>query len=148
MEEDSMARSAKPQSDQSLGELVAQAAKDISQLIHYEIDLAKSELKFDVRRLVIAALLGGFCALAGCLVVIMLCFGYAYLLHSAGAPGGLGGAFGFTALTIAGCAALVRPSRTTSACCAAAAVPGRPPTPSPPLPPPPSPPLRRPNFPG
>jgi uncharacterized membrane protein YqjE len=106
MEEDSMARSAKPQSDQSLGELVAQAAKDISQLIHYEIDLAKSELKFDVRRLVIAALLGGFCALAGCLVVIMLCFGYAYLLHSAGAPGGLGGAFGFTALTIAVLAAL------------------------------------------
>jgi multisubunit Na+/H+ antiporter MnhB subunit len=96
-----MARSTKPQSDQSLGELVAQAAKDISQLIHHEIDLAKSELKFDVRRLAVAAGLAAFCGLAGCLVVIMLCFGYAYLLHWAGAPGGLGGAFGFTALTIA-----------------------------------------------
>jgi uncharacterized membrane protein YqjE len=100
MEEDSMAGSATPQSEQSLGNLVAQAAKDISQLIHYEIELAKSELKVDVRRLAIAAGLAGFCALAGCLIVIMLCFGYAYLLHWAGAPGGLGGAFGFVALTI------------------------------------------------
>ena len=101
-----MARSATPQSEASLGELVAQAAKDISQLIHYEIDLAKSELKVDVRRLAIAAGLAGFCGLAGCLVIIMLCFGYAYLLHWAGAPGGLGGAFGFTALTVALLAAI------------------------------------------
>jgi hypothetical protein len=100
MEEDSMAGSATPQSEQSLGNLVAQAAKDLSQLVHYEIELAKSELKVDVRRLAIAAGLAGFCALAGCLIVIMLCFGYAYLLHWAGAPGGMGGAFGFVALTV------------------------------------------------
>jgi hypothetical protein len=100
MEEDSMAGSATPQSEQSLGSLVAQAAKDLSQLVHYEIELAKSELKVDVRRLAIAAGLAGFCALAGCLIVIMLCFGYAYLLHWAGAPGGMGGAFGFVALTV------------------------------------------------
>jgi len=96
-----MARSGMPQSDQSLGDLVAQAAKDISQLIRYEIDLAKSELRIDVRRLALAAGLGAFCGLAGCLIVIMLCFAYAYLLHWAGAPGGMGGAFGFTALTVA-----------------------------------------------
>jgi uncharacterized membrane protein YqjE len=101
MEEDSMAGSATPQSEQSLGNLVAQAAKDISQLVHYEIELAKSELKVDVRRIAIAAGLGAFCALAGCLIVIMLCFGYAYLLHWAGVPGGMGGAFGFVAITVA-----------------------------------------------
>jgi Putative Actinobacterial Holin-X, holin superfamily III len=31
----------------------------------------------------------------------MLCFGYAYLLHWAGVPGGMGGAFGFVAITVA-----------------------------------------------
>jgi uncharacterized membrane protein YqjE len=95
-----MARSGTPQSDQSLGDLVAQAAKDLSQLIHYEIDLAKSELRVDVKRLALAAGLAGFCALAGCLIVILLCVAYAYFLHWAGAWGGMGGAFGFTALTI------------------------------------------------
>ena len=34
---------------QSLGDLVALAAKDMSQLVRYEIDLAKSELKGDVK---------------------------------------------------------------------------------------------------
>jgi hypothetical protein len=106
MEEDLMARSGTPQTEASLGDLVAQAAKDISQLIHYEIDLAKSELKVDVRRLAVAAGLAGFIGLAGCLIVIMLCFGYAYLLYWAGVWGGLGGAYGFTALTIAFLAAL------------------------------------------
>jgi Putative Actinobacterial Holin-X, holin superfamily III len=107
MEEDSMAGSATPQSEQSLGNLVAQAAKDMSQLIHYEIELAKSELKVDVRRIAIAAALGAFCALAGCLIVIMLCFGWAYLLHWMGAPGGMGGAFAFVALTVLVVAAIV-----------------------------------------
>ena len=52
-----MARSVKPEpvgGDQSLGDLVALAAKDVSQLIRYEIDLAKTELKADAQRVGIA----------------------------------------------------------------------------------------------
>ena len=47
---------------QSLGDLVALAAKDVSQLIRYEIDLAKSELMDDVQRVGLA---GGLSATAG-----------------------------------------------------------------------------------
>ena len=52
-----MVRSETPEpagDDQSLGDLVALAAKDVSQLIRYEIDLAKSELKGDVQRIGLA----------------------------------------------------------------------------------------------
>jgi hypothetical protein len=55
---DSMVHSDTPEpagADQSLGDLVALAAKDVSQLIRYEIDLAKSELKVDAQRVGIAA---------------------------------------------------------------------------------------------
>jgi hypothetical protein len=84
---------------QSLGELVALALKDVSQLIHYEISLAKSELRVDFKRVGFAgALIGG-----GMVIVfpgvILLCFAYAYFLHWAGAWGGLAGAFGFAGLT-------------------------------------------------
>ena len=50
-----MVRSGRPDStdgQQSLGELVALAAKDISSLVRYEITLAKSEMKMDLRRTV------------------------------------------------------------------------------------------------
>jgi hypothetical protein len=84
---------------QSLGDLVALALKDVSKLIRYEISLAKSELRVDVKRVGLAAgLIGG-----GLVIVfpgiILLCFAYAYFLHWAGAWGGLAGAFGFAGLT-------------------------------------------------
>jgi hypothetical protein len=101
-----MVRSGAPDAQQSLGELVAQATRDISQLIRHEIDLAKSEFRVDIKRIGVAAGLIAFCAMAGCLIVILLCFGYAYLLYWAGVPGGLGGGFAFAALTIALLAAL------------------------------------------
>ncbi len=63
--------------DQSLGELVALAAKDMSQLIRYEIELAKSELGADVRRIALAVVLVAGAAFAGCLVLVLLCFAYA-----------------------------------------------------------------------
>src|SRR5215475_4154201 len=44
---------------QSLGDLVALAAKDVSQLVRYEIDLAKTELMADVRRVGLAGALRG-----------------------------------------------------------------------------------------
>jgi hypothetical protein len=96
-----MVRSATPETNHSLGDLVAQATRDISQLVRYEIDLAKSELKKDGKRILFAALFGGFCALAGCLIVILLCFAFAYMLHWAGAPGGMAGAFALTAAAVA-----------------------------------------------
>ena len=75
-----MVRSETPESaggDQSLGDLVALAAKDVSQLVRYEIDLAKTELRDDVRRVVMAAVLIGGAAFAGCLILVILCFALA-----------------------------------------------------------------------
>src|SRR6204780_210948 len=51
MERDSMVRSDTPEpadGNQTLGDLVNAAAKDVSQLIRYEIDLAKTELGGDL----------------------------------------------------------------------------------------------------
>ena len=85
---------------QSLGDLVALAAKVVSQLIRYEISLAKSELRMDARRVGIVGALSGFSAVALSLMLVMLCFAYAYGLYAAGAPGGLWGAFLWVFLTL------------------------------------------------
>ena len=82
-----MVRSVTPEpagEEQSLGDLVALAAKDASQLIRYEIDLAKSELKGDAQRVGIAAGGVGLAAFLGCLVLVMLSFALAYGLIAAG----------------------------------------------------------------
>ena len=82
-----MVRSETPEpagADQSLGDLVALAAKDMSQLIRFEIDLAKTELKGDAQRVGIAAAGMGLAAFGGCLVLVMLCFALAYGLITLG----------------------------------------------------------------
>ena len=82
-----MVRSERPGpagSDQSLGDLVALAAKDVSQLVRYEIELAKTELRADLQRIGLAGALGGFSFYFGCLVLLLLCFAYAYGLIAAG----------------------------------------------------------------
>ena len=89
-----MVRSETPEpagAEQSLGDLVALAAKDVSQLVRYEIDLAKTELKGDVQRIGLAVVLVGGAAFAGCLVLVILCFAYAEGLVVLGLPsvGGL-----------------------------------------------------------
>jgi hypothetical protein len=84
---DSMVHSETPEpagADQSLGDLVALAARDVSQLIRYEIDLAKTELKGDARRVGLAAALGGVAAFVGCLVLVLLSFAFAYGLITLG----------------------------------------------------------------
>lgn len=97
-----MVGTGKPESasgQQSIGDLVALAARDVSSLIRYEIALAKRELRIDGMRAGTAAglvLLGVMIVFPG---VMLLCFAYAYFLHWAGAPGGLAGAFGFAGLT-------------------------------------------------
>jgi uncharacterized membrane protein YqjE len=86
-ERDTMVRSETPEpagTEQSLGDLVAMAAKDVSQLIRYEIDLAKTELRGDAKRVGLAAGLGGFSFFFGCLILMLLSFAYAYGLIAAG----------------------------------------------------------------
>ena len=82
-----MARSETPEqagADQSLGDLVALAAKDVSQLIRYEIDLAKTELKGDARRVGTAVATIALVAFVGCLVLVLLRFAFAYGLITLG----------------------------------------------------------------
>jgi hypothetical protein len=69
---------------QSIGDLVSEAAKDVSQLVRYEIDLAKLELKQDVRRLGIGGALMVIAAFVGCLVLVLLCFAFAFGLVALG----------------------------------------------------------------
>jgi hypothetical protein len=90
--------------DQSIGDLVSVAARDISQLVRYELDLAKLELKADAKRLGIGAGLVVVALFAACLVLMLLCFAFAFGLDAVGAPGGLWGAFLWVALT---CAVLI-----------------------------------------
>ncbi len=68
----------------SVGSLVSLAMKDVSQLLRYELDLAKLELKADVRRLGIGAALVGVAAFVGCLILMLLCFAFAYGLMALG----------------------------------------------------------------
>jgi hypothetical protein len=82
-----MVRSETPEpvgADQSLGDLVALAAKDVSQLVRYEIDLAKTELRGDLKRVGLAGALAGVAAFVGCLVLVLLCIAFALGLRALG----------------------------------------------------------------
>jgi uncharacterized membrane protein YqjE len=84
-----MARPTAPQSldragEQSVGDLVAQAVKDVTQLARFEFDLAKLELRADARRLGLAGALLAIAAMAGCLVLVLSCFALAYGLITLG----------------------------------------------------------------
>ena len=84
-----MARSAVPRSagnssEPSIGDLVAQAIKDVTQLIKCEIDLAKLELREDARRIGLAAALLGIAGFTGCLILVLLCWAFAYGLITLG----------------------------------------------------------------
>jgi uncharacterized membrane protein YqjE len=68
----------------SLGNLVALAVTDITQLVKFELDLAKIELKADARRLGIGGALLGIAAFVACLVLMLLCFAFAYGLIALG----------------------------------------------------------------
>jgi uncharacterized membrane protein YqjE len=70
--------------DQSIGDLVSVAARDISQLVRFELDLAKLELKDDAKRVGIGAALVGIALFAACLVLMLLCFAFAYGLNTLG----------------------------------------------------------------
>jgi len=68
---------------QSLGELVALAAKDMSSLVRAEISLAKSEFKMDAKRIGFAAGIAVVVLFVACLIVVLLCFALTYGLVAA-----------------------------------------------------------------
>ncbi len=70
--------------DPSLGDLVGLAFQDVSKLVKCEIDLAKLELKADAKRLGVAGAMVGAGAYIGTLVLVMLCFAFAYGLITLG----------------------------------------------------------------
>jgi MFS family permease len=70
--------------DQSIGSLVSLAVSDVSELVKCEIDLAKLELKRDVTRMGIGGALIGIAAFVGCLILVLLCFAFAYGLITLG----------------------------------------------------------------
>jgi uncharacterized membrane protein YqjE len=100
MAEPAVRRMPSSATDQSIGDLVSVAARDISQLLRYEIDLAKLELKADVKRAGIGAALGAVAVFSACLVLMLLSFALAYGIHDAGAPGGLWLAFILAAVAV------------------------------------------------
>ncbi len=84
-----MARSAVPQplgmdGEPSIGDLVSQAIQDVTQLVRCELALAKLELRDDARRLGLAAALLVIAAFGGCLILVMLCWAFAYGLVALG----------------------------------------------------------------
>jgi hypothetical protein len=72
------ARSVGDPADPSLGDLVAQATVDLSTLVRSEIDLAKIELRKDVRRLATVAIMIAGCFFAFNLVIVLISFGFVY----------------------------------------------------------------------
>lgn len=88
-------------SEQSIGDLVSVATRDLSQLVRCELDLAKMELKSDIKKAAITAALGAVALFAVCLLLILLCFAFAFGLVALAVPGGIWGAFLFVALTVA-----------------------------------------------
>ena len=70
--------------DRSVGDLVSEAVSDISQLVKYQTDLAKSELLADVRRIGVSAGLAATILVTSFLMLVMLCFALAYGLQTLG----------------------------------------------------------------
>jgi uncharacterized protein YacL len=70
--------------DKSLGELVAIATGSISQLVKSEIELAKLEMKGDVKKAALGAVLFAIAGLIAGIVVILLSIAFAFGLITLG----------------------------------------------------------------
>ncbi|MGH3458255.1 phage holin family protein [Aeromicrobium sp.] len=86
-----MSTTDKPRTDQhgsvddpTIGRLVAEASRDISALVHSEIALAKSELRFSAKAGGIGAAMFVVAGFLGLLITIMLSIAFAYFLVMAG----------------------------------------------------------------
>ena len=72
-----------PTGSSRLGSSSRRRRRTCHRFIRYEISLAKSEFKLDARRIGIAAGIGVVGLFALCLIVVLLCFAYAYGLVAA-----------------------------------------------------------------
>jgi hypothetical protein len=72
------------QPQQSLGQLFAEASRDLSALVHDEIELAKAEIRRDVKNGVTGGAMFGAAAFVALLAVILLSIAAAYGLVAAG----------------------------------------------------------------
>jgi hypothetical protein len=70
--------------DRSIGDLVTHTVRDLTHLVRCELDLAKAELRSDARRIGLAAILLAMAGFAGGLVLVLLCFAFAYGLMAVG----------------------------------------------------------------
>jgi uncharacterized membrane protein YqjE len=70
--------------DRSVGDLVSAAIADVTRLVRYETDLAKVELRADLRRLGVSTALLAIAAFTGFLMLVMLCFALAFGLQALG----------------------------------------------------------------
>lgn len=91
--------------DRSLGDLVATATRDLSRLLHQEVELAKVEIKREVAAAGKGAGLVGGAGFAGLLALIFLSIAAAYGISALGLPLGWG-FFVVGALYLAAAAAL------------------------------------------
>jgi hypothetical protein len=72
------------QEEQSVGQLVASASRDLSTLIRAEIELTKLELRADVKAAATGGAMFGAAGVVGVMVVILLSIAAAYGLTAAG----------------------------------------------------------------
>ena len=73
-----------PASEETLGALLATATRDLSSLVRSEIELAKAEVKVDVKNGVMGGAMFGAAGLLGLLAIILLSIAAAYGLVAAG----------------------------------------------------------------
>ena len=76
------------ESEPSLGTLLADATRDVSTLVHDEIELAKTELRDDVKAAARGSGMFVVAGVLGLLAIIMLSFALAYALFGLGLPRG------------------------------------------------------------
>ncbi|MGZ4594908.1 MAG: phage holin family protein [Actinomycetes bacterium] len=74
------------QTEATLGALFATASRDLSALVRDEVELAKAEIKVDVRNGAMGGAMFGAAAFVGLLAVILLAFAAVYGLVEAGVP--------------------------------------------------------------
>ena len=75
---------ARTEAEPSIGQLVAQASRDMSSLVRSEIALAKSEVKISVKAGGVGAAMFAVAGFIALLAVLMLSFGIVYLIHLTG----------------------------------------------------------------
>jgi uncharacterized membrane protein YqjE len=84
MAESATSRPLEDGGEQSVGDLVSMAVRDVTKLIRCELDLARLELSGDARRIAMAVVLLGTAAFGGFLILVMLSFALAEGLITVG----------------------------------------------------------------